>query len=93
MDEVSLTESPTLVGEKHARIVEITDEYGECSVVYEILNAPSLEAARAWADEERPARRCTHEYDCCGRSYPSPADVVEVSEHRYLISQSWHLNV
>lgn len=79
----------------------IVEQVGDNKVVYEVLAAESFEQAERWAKDNRPSYHCTHDYDCCGRFYPSDAEVWIIGDaslhaevaRRYVVMQYWSLNV
>lgn len=88
------TNTVTVLGK--IRVDESTG-HGGAAIVYEIISAPSLEAAQEWAAVARPAYGCTHAHDCCGRWYPNDAEILPIETYpidpRFLVTQTWYQNV
>jgi len=76
--------------ERISKIGKTDEAHGE---TYTRFFRVTGKVSQDWIKEHFPARRCNHEYDCCGCWYPGEGHVVGELFGDTIIAQSFSINV
>jgi hypothetical protein len=99
-------ETPTItvgkyLGLRWPVVRQVITSWGEGREIVDRIYAKTEVEAKEWMEDHRPSWHCQHEYDCCGRFYPSSAELQPALDDAtqtplpclWDVSQSWCRNV